>query len=80
MLCLAADFEIQIEDNGRGFDVAAQQDHAGKAASSTDGLRNMQQRLESIGGICRWESIPGWSTKIWFVLPLNPARNGKVSG
>lgn len=78
MLCHGADFEIQVEDNGRGFDVVAQAKLGQQAGSSADGLRNMQHRLESIGGICRWESIPGQSTKVWFILPLAASSNGKV--
>ena len=78
MLCHGADFEIQVEDNGRGFDVVAQEKLGQKVGSSADGLRNMQHRLESIGGICRWESIPGQSTKVWLILPLAASSNGKV--
>ena len=54
---------IQIEDNGRGF--AAEQ-----AASTRNGLWNMRQRLEKIGGRFSLETGPGLGTKVRLVVPL----------
>src|SRR6185369_5295792 len=48
--------EIRIEDNGRGFD--APPDEAG-----ADGLRNMRQRVQEIGGTCRIEGSPAAGTR-----------------
>lgn len=77
LLCHAGNFEIHIEDNGKGFNSAAQPDQRNN--SSEDGLRNMRQRLESIGGRCFLESIPGRGTKICFVFPLNHSHPGKAT-
>lgn len=78
MICLDANFEIHIEDNGKGFDHAAPLEGGQKNTSSADGLRNMRHRLESSGGTCYLESIPGRGTKICFVLPLNHRNPGKA--
>jgi len=48
---------LQIEDDGRGFDAAP--DNA-----TADGLRNMRQRAEQIGGRFEMESKPGTGTRI----------------
>jgi signal transduction histidine kinase/ligand-binding sensor domain-containing protein len=48
---------IFIEDNGRGFEVAPDNTFA-------DGLRNMRQRMEEIGGRLRIESKPGAGTRV----------------
>lgn len=48
---------LTIIDNGRGFDL----DHA---RSTGDGLRNMKDRLEQIGGRLRVESTPDKGTTI----------------
>lgn len=57
----ATDAEVvfAIADNGRGFTQAP--DDALK-----DGLRNMRQRMEEIGGRCEIESKPGAGTRITF--------------
>jgi signal transduction histidine kinase/ligand-binding sensor domain-containing protein len=54
--------EVCIEDNGRGF-ASAPND------ALADGLRNMQQRMEEIGGGFSVESQPGKGTKIKLRLP-----------
>lgn len=78
MLCHAANYEIHIEDNGRGFHLPAPGSDSQRNSSSEDGLRNMRHRLESIGGTCCLESIPGHGTKVWFILPLNNAHTRKA--
>ena len=50
---------ISIEDNGRGFEVAA--------ATHGHGLTNLKQRLGEVGGTCRIESRPGAGTQITLV-------------
>ncbi len=49
--------DMSVEDNGCGFSVAP--DNA-----AADGLRNMQQRLEELGGTCSIESRPGHGTRV----------------
>jgi signal transduction histidine kinase/ligand-binding sensor domain-containing protein len=61
--------DMVIEDNGRGF--AAAPDDA-----LADGLRNMRQRMEEIGGEFLVTSRPGAGTKITLHLPwLQPTPN-----
>jgi ligand-binding sensor domain-containing protein/signal transduction histidine kinase len=74
-----AAFEINISDNGRGFDAAAIRSKPElSTAVPGDGLINMRRRLADIGGDCRIESTPGRGTSIKFVIPLNyPAKNVK---
>jgi signal transduction histidine kinase/ligand-binding sensor domain-containing protein len=54
--------EVVVEDNGCGFDKTP-----GDALA--DGLRNMRQRMQDIGGECRIESEPGNGTKVFVHLP-----------
>jgi ligand-binding sensor domain-containing protein len=58
---------VTIEDDGRGFDAAPDDSHA-------DGLRNMRQRMEEIGGNFALESKAGTGTRISFSCPW---KNGK---
>jgi signal transduction histidine kinase/ligand-binding sensor domain-containing protein len=53
---------LDIEDNGQGFSGAAADDGA-------DGLRNMRQRMEEIGGRFELDSRRGSGTKISFYCP-----------
>jgi ligand-binding sensor domain-containing protein/signal transduction histidine kinase len=57
------DVSITIEDNGRGFE------HAPDNACA-DGLRNMRQRIEEIGGEFDLQSKPSSGTRIAFTTPL----------
>ncbi len=52
-------FEVSIDDNGCGF----YQDQRPGAATG-NGLSNMRDRLEKIGGECRIQSIPGKGTRV----------------
>jgi len=52
----AAGFELQIKDDGRGF--------AGSQPASGNGLANMRQRMEDIGGRFDLQSGPGEGTTI----------------
>ena len=58
---------ISIEDNGRGFGLTPEREGA-------DGLLNMRQRLEEIGGEFRLTSNAGGGTQISFICPW---RNGR---
>ena len=60
--------QISIEDDGCGFAEAPDNDNA-------DGLRNMRQRLEEIGGTFQLTSEPRSGTKIVFTCPCN-GKNG----
>ena len=75
-----SEFEIQINDNGKGFDPSGLQSNNGRptAVSSGDGLKNMCQRLADIGGRCSIDSEPGRGTNIrFFVVMKVPAENTK---
>lgn len=54
---------IVVEDNGRGFE-------AGIGQPGSDGLANMRQRMEKLGGRCDITSQPGRGTTVEFHLPL----------
>jgi signal transduction histidine kinase len=74
-LCITATEEevaIIIEDNGCGFERAP--DNA-----SCDGLRNMRQRMEEIGGNFDLASRPGSGTRVEFVHSW-PANTGVANG
>ena len=68
-----AAFEINISDDGKGFNLSAIDSKPGSPAPAFgDGLNNMCQRLADIGGHCSIESAPGKGTNIRFVISLNP--------
>jgi signal transduction histidine kinase len=54
-----------ISDNGKGFDPAKQ-----VFAPGADGLRNLQSRLQQVGGTCTRESAPGKGTLVQMRVPL----------
>ena len=62
---------IEVTDNGRGFEGPPQDDRA-------DGLNNMRQRLDEIGGECRVESKLGAGTTVVITLPLTGAPPGRL--
>jgi signal transduction histidine kinase len=55
---------LQVEDNGRGLGETP-------APAGADGLRNMQARMQEIGGGCRIENAPGSGTRITFTWALS---------
>ncbi len=57
------DVSITIEDNGHGFEHAPDNGCA-------DGLRNMRQRIEEIGGKFDLRSKPSAGTHIAVTVPL----------
>jgi signal transduction histidine kinase/ligand-binding sensor domain-containing protein len=65
-------FEIQITDNGKGFDVLALPAEATPVRSGRggNGLTNMRQRMEAIGGQCRVCSRPGQGTTVSLLIRL----------
>jgi len=60
--------EIVVQDDGKGFDPAAF-----AARGKRNGLGNMTQRAQAIGGILTCESGPGKGTTIRLTVPF---RNG----
>jgi ligand-binding sensor domain-containing protein/signal transduction histidine kinase len=57
------EFSITIEDNGKGFHVAS-------AREGSDGLLNIRERMEEIGGFTELTSKPGEGTRLRLILPL----------
>ncbi|MDP2727579.1 MAG: GAF domain-containing protein, partial [Dehalococcoidia bacterium] len=56
--------EIQIEDDGQGFDLSQVLQREGRY-----GLHTMQERAESVGGKLTIETAPGQGTKVIISLP-----------
>ncbi len=64
---LPTSFELTVKDNGKGFDFENVQSQS--MNSSGAGLRNMQRRMELIGGKCMVKSVLGEGTKVSLQLP-----------
>lgn len=56
-------FIIEIQDDGKGFDVAA-------ALASGRGVANMRERMAQVGAETQITSTPGTSTSIRFIIPI----------
>ena len=56
--------KLTVEDNGRGFDPAAE--HSG------EGVASIQRRLREFGGKASWDSLPSGGTRFVAVMPLRP--------
>ncbi len=64
---------VVVEDNGRGFDPALLE-------GDRNGVINMQQRLEELGGSCVITSQPNSGTTVQFQVPLShPASRAGFS-
>ena len=64
---------LVIADNGRGFTWPPGQEPApeptdGQRLASGNGLTNMRERLEEIGGCCGWDTAPGEGTRAKLVV------------
>jgi PAS domain S-box-containing protein len=59
---------LRIEDNGRGFDVKAQE--LLSAATKRMGIRSMQERVNLLQGQMTIQSKPMKGTQIWIKIPL----------
>ena len=57
-------FLIRVADNGRGFTATG-------GCPGEDGLINMRQRLESIGGTCEWLPRENGGTIVEMKFPLS---------
>jgi len=72
---------ILLADNGRGLPApvaGAPGTSVGQSLNQTgqgNGLKNMESRLEKIGGRCEWQSEPGKGTSVTFVVPLKPGAH-----
>ncbi|HPW91450.1 MAG TPA: two-component regulator propeller domain-containing protein [Verrucomicrobiota bacterium] len=66
-------FVLTVRDNGCGFrrdDLASSADPALSRLSTGNGLVNMKNRMEGIGGHCELQSKPGAGTVVRFVVRL----------
>lgn len=61
-------FSLAVRDNGRGFNPAAVPERPDRG----NGLKNMRQRLEKLGGHCEIRSAAGSGAEVRFII-LNPA-------
>jgi len=64
-------FELVVRDNGNGFDPSAVPPRPGRG----NGLKNIRQRLEKLGGRCEIHSAPGAGTEVKFLLPVLTEKN-----
>jgi signal transduction histidine kinase len=55
---------VEVADDGRGFDVAA--------TRRGNGLTNMEDRLDALGGTLQIVSSPGGGTTLRAIIPLTP--------
>jgi signal transduction histidine kinase len=70
----ASGFTLIVQDNGKGFDVArAENDWESHRLGRGNGLKNLRQRLEKIGGRCEIHSLPGTGTGVRFYLAVSAA-------
>lgn len=65
MTIRAAEFEILVQDDGRGFAANETAARAGR-----NGLMNMRARLRAVGGECLMESQPGQGAAVRLRCPL----------
>jgi ligand-binding sensor domain-containing protein/signal transduction histidine kinase len=61
---LPAGFILIVRDNGHGFNPASVPERPGRG----NGLKNMRQRMEKIGGRCEIRSTPGAGAEICFSI------------
>ena len=73
MKLMPSQFQIRIADDGKGMDCESELFEE-SLASGSDGLRNMRLRLETIGGACKIESVPGQGTTISLSVLLKEAN------
>lgn len=77
-------FEIRITDNGSGFDSDGSANAADKNGAISghrrNGLENMRQRLELLGGTCHVQSRPGHGTTVVLTVPLAPQTATRSNG
>ena len=67
-------FVLSVKDDGCGMALdltEAKTDHGPGRIAEGNGLENMRQRLEEIGGTCNIQSAPRAGTKVTFLVPIN---------
>ena len=76
MLASAVSFQVNVTDNGQGFDVAAAERErpATSGRRGGNGLVNIRQRLSVVGGECEVRSGPGQGTTVTLRIPLGSGR------
>ena len=62
---------IALEDDGRGFET-------GPLQPGADGLQNMRERLQQLGGQCEIFSAPGRGVRVTFQVPVRVAPEGRA--
>ncbi len=67
---------INIEDEGRGFDVFAALERS--HSREHFGLRGINERVRAMGGECEILSRPNAGTRVIITLPVNPHRSPVV--
>ena len=67
-------FNLAVRDSGKGFDPATLTSRPGRG----NGLKNMSQRLQEIGGRCEIQSVPGAGAEIRFFVSV-PATARKTA-
>jgi len=78
MACSTREFELKITDDGKGF--AASATPAAKSETrggGGNGLKNMHERLEAVGGECVITSTPGKGSTVIMRVPINTQKTGK---
>ena len=53
---------LEIDDDGRGFDPA-------RSTGTGQGLRNLRERAEGLGGRAEIDSTPGQGTRVRVTIP-----------
>ena len=61
---------LLVEDNGRGFDVAARTEAHADGHEHGIGLQSMSERAAALGGVCEIQSQPGRGTTVCIRIPL----------
>jgi signal transduction histidine kinase len=61
---------LSIQDNGRGFDVAARAEVTGDSPEQGIGLQTMSERAAALGGVCEVQSQSGRGTTVCIRIPL----------
>jgi ligand-binding sensor domain-containing protein/signal transduction histidine kinase len=59
-------FRVSVADNGSGFDNSVSRPNG-------NGLKNMRERMESIGGSFALQTAPGKGTRVELLIPLEPS-------
>jgi signal transduction histidine kinase len=67
LACAGGELRLSVADNGKGLPSDA-------GGQGRDGLLNLRERIERLGGTLRVESRPGEGTRLDFSLPLPGLR------